>query len=135
MMCDCGTVFQVNRLRETWAVMPDDAVVRVTYFACPLCGHVYRVSLTTEKTDGLLETVNRTVNHLENQMSLLRAGDDEGFRRLNEEVLATRKTYADSLTWLENEYPGEFYLGDRRPEDALCVSAKDQLWYRGPELG
>ena len=135
--CDtCGTTFALNGLRVTKLNVPGEDCLRLSYFVCPTCGHLYRVALNDRSTDRLREKMNADIEETLNYVRMLDPGDDYGFNQLNGEILEIRQRYEDALGQLNDRYSGEFYLGNPRTgDDAVCVNAEDDLWYRGPELG
>ena len=137
MVCDdCGTEFAVNALRDSKVNVPGEDNLHLTYITCPVCHRVYRVTLIDNSLRRIKEDVDRQIEECLNYMRMLDRGDSYGFNQLNGEIQECRKRYEDALSQLNDRYPGEFYLGNPRTGDgAVCVNAKDDLWYRGPELG
>lgn len=137
MDCDsCGTVFALNALRVTKLNVPGEDYLRLTYFTCPGCGKIFRVSLNDRSTDQMRLKMNEDIEECLNYMRALDPNDNYGFNQLNGEIIEIRQRYEDVLGQLNDRYSGEFYLGNPRTgDDAACVNAEDDLWYRGPELG
>ena len=137
MDCDvCGTTFALNALRVTKLNVPGEDRLRLTYFTCPVCGRLYRVVLNDRSTDQMKSKMDADIEECLNYMRTLNPGDSYGFNQLNGEILEIRQRYEDAIGQLNDRYSGEFYLGNPRTgDDAVCVNAEDDLWYRGPELG
>ena len=138
MSCDsCESRFVVDQLRTSKVNVRGGDGLRLTYFACPECGRLFRVTLGDNRTDEVARCADSDSERIHRLM--LRAiskGDDSEYDRLSDVTVAIGKRRADAVAELNDRYPGEFHLGNPQTgDDAVCVNVEDDLWYRGPELG